>query len=226
MNYEKKQKAEMKIWNSKTGMMLMAMAVMACNQDIKREQTVYFEEIAPQLLRDGSVQLKAAASSGLPVTFVSADENIATVEDDRAVFHAAGSTLIYAIQRGNGDFYEAPDVSQNLLVRDWDRTKKTQTITFELPAVWQISYEGQIITLEAVASSGLPVAYTLQGEPIGRLLGANILYVYHGGEGNTYYNGYNIVISIIASQEGNGEYNPADNVTRQIRIFGDELHDE
>lgn len=224
MDYEKK--TEMKIWNSKTGMILMAMAVMACNQDIRQEQTISFEKIAPQLLRDGSVQLKAAASSGLPVTFVSADENIATVEGDRAVFHAAGSTLIYAIQRGNEDFYEAPDVFQSLLVRDWDPDKKTQTIDFELPAVWQISVNGQMLTLNAAASSGLPVKYSVSGANVGRILNnTSIFYVYHAGEGGCdFRNKYTTTLIFSASQDGNGEYNPADNVARQIRIFGDVLH--
>ena len=224
MDYEKK--TGMKIWNSKTGMILMAMAVMACNQDIRQEQTIAFEEIAPQLLRDGSVQLKAAASSGLPVTFVSANENIATVEDDRAVFHAAGRTLIYAVQRGNDNFYEAPDVSQSLLVRDWDPNKKTQTIDFELPAVWQISVNGQMLALNAAASSGLPVKYSVSGANVGRILNnTSIFYVYHAGEaGCDFRDKYTTTVTFSASQDGNDEYNPADNVTRQIRIFGDVLH--
>jgi hypothetical protein len=202
----------------------MAVLATACRNEAKQEQSIYFEEIPLQILLDGSVQLKATASSGLPVTFVSADDKIATIEEDRAVFHAEGRILIYAVQPGNEVFYEAPDVFQSLLIKDWDPNKEIQTIDFELPEKWQLSKDGQMLNLNAVASSGLPVKYTLQGESVGRFLNARTFYVYHGGEANKYYNGYDISISIVASQEGNDEYNPADNVERRIRIIGDVLH--
>jgi hypothetical protein len=196
----------------------------ACQQEVKQEQRIYFEEIPLQILMNGSMQLKAAASSGLPVTFTSADARIATIEGDRALFHAEGRIPIYAVQRGNEAFYEAPDVFQYLLIKDWDPNKKTQEITFDLPAEWKLSRDGQMLRLNAAASSGLPVKYTLQGEEIGRFLNAHTFYVYHGGEINRYYNGYDISISLVASQEGNDEYNPADNAARTIRIIGDVLH--
>jgi hypothetical protein len=212
----------------KIGLLMIGVSIVlatACQKEVKQEQSIYFEEIPPQIRIDGSVRLNAAASSGLPVTFVSADERIATIEGDRAVFHAAGRILVYAIQPGNEDFYEAPDVFQYLLIKDWDPNKENQVIDFELPEKWQISKDGQMLKLNAVASSGLPIKYTLQGdEKTGHFLNASTFYVYHGGEVNNYYDGYDLSVSIVASQEGNDEYNPAENVARRIRIIGDVLH--
>jgi hypothetical protein len=201
--------------------------MMACDRgEVRREQSIYFEEIPPQLLVNGGVQLNATASSGLPVTFISETPGIASIEGSRAVFHAAGNVRIYAVQRGNEGFFEAPDVFRPLLIRDWDVNKKNQTIEFELPATWQLSRDGTMVSLKAVASSGLPVRFTLGGGPNPGFLSSSgeILFLYHGGETPAFPNKYDITLTIVASQDGNDEYNPADNVEGSMRIIGDVLH--
>jgi hypothetical protein len=205
----------------------LAAILSACNDDAgKQAQTVSFGEIAPQQLRDGSVALQATASSGLPVSFVSWDETVAVIEDDRVRFLQAGTVNITAYQPGNEQFYEAPEITQQLLIRDWDPDKKVQTISFELPDDWKISRDGQIIRLNAVSSSGLPVAYTLKNTEYGRLFQtSNMLYFYHAGEGGTpREKTYDVQVSVVASQGGNDEYNPADNVTETMRVIGDVFH--
>jgi hypothetical protein len=201
--------------------------MVSCNpEDVRKEQSIYFEEIPPQLLSNGGVQLNAAASSGLPVEFVSESPAIASIEGSRAVFHAAGNIRIYAVQRGNDSFFEAPDVFQSLLIRDWDINKENQTIEFALPASWQLSVDGTILTLNAIASSGLPVRFTLSGGPNPGFISSsgNILFLYHGGEISAFPDKYDTTITIVASQDGNPEYNPADNVAQMMRIIGDVLH--
>jgi len=199
----------------------------ACNKDDEKQtQSINFEEIAPQLLRDGSLQLQATASSGLPVLFVSWDETIATIEGNRVRFLQTGTVNITAYQRGNDLFYEAPDIMRRLIIRDWDLNKKMQTIDFELPNEWRISRDGQMVRLNATSSSGLPVAYTLKNTIYGRLLQSNnTLYLYHAGEGGTPGDKvYDVQISVTASQIGNEEYNSADNVTKTMRVIGDVFH--
>lgn len=207
------------------GIILAAAMLTACSpEDEKQGQNITFESIAPQLLSDSSVQLTATASSGLPVFFSSDNPHVATIEDDRAVFHSAGQTKIYAAQQGNSQYYEAQSVFQLLTVRDWDPNKKNQTITFDLPQQWQISRDGQWLKLDAAASSGLPVTYTVKGETIGRLSG-NEFYIYHGNESNNVFKDrYETTITIVAAQSGNDEYNYADNVEREIYIIGDVVH--
>ncbi|MDR0547134.1 MAG: hypothetical protein LBG77_06080 [Dysgonamonadaceae bacterium] len=209
------------------GICLFAVGMFACDGgDVKREQTINFGEIAPQQLRDGYLQLHATASSGLPVSFASWDESIALIEGDKVRFLQAGSVNITAYQAGNDLFYEAPEIQQRLLIRDWDMNKKIQTIDFELPSEWKISRDGQQVKLKAVSSSGLPVAYTLESTQYGRLLqSSNTLYLYHAGEGGTQNDkAYDVQISVVASQGGNDEYNPADNVTQTMRVTGDVFH--
>lgn len=198
----------------------------ACDKDGgKQTQTIDFGEIAPQQLRDGSLRLQAVASSGLQVQFASWDETVAVIEGDRVRFLQAGTVNITAYQSGNDRFYEAPEILRRLIIRDWDPDKKMQEIAFELSAELKISRDGQMIRLNAVSSSGLPVAYTLESTKYGRLLSDNTLYMYHAGEGGTPGDkAYDVQITVVASQGGNDEYNPADNVIRTMRVIGDVFH--
>ncbi|MDR2683234.1 MAG: hypothetical protein LBB64_05120 [Dysgonamonadaceae bacterium] len=206
-----------------TGIMLFT----ACDHSAppKQTQSIDFAEISPQLLRDGSLQLHATTSSGLPVAFASWNSEIASIAGDRVVFKQAGKVNITAYQPGNEQYYEAPEITRQLLIRDWDPNKKIQTIDFELPPDWKLSRDGQQLSLNAVASSGLPVSYVLSTEKYGFLLTSGTVYFYHAGEGDTPREViYDVQVSITASQIGNDEYNPADNVERSIRVIGDVFH--
>ena len=63
-----------------------------------------------------------------------------------------------------------------------------------------------------------------QGEKAGYFISENEFYVYHGGESSTFREKYETDIIIIAYQEGDMEYNPAENVSKTIHIIGDVLH--
>ncbi|MDR1524005.1 MAG: hypothetical protein LBS79_01955 [Tannerella sp.] len=207
-----------------TGIMTLA----ACDTgDGKQMQTIDFGELAPQQLRDGFLLLQATASSELPVAFTSWDTTIAVIENDRALFRQTGAVNIIAYQPGNDLFHEAPHIARQLIIRDWDPDKKTQTIDFELPGEWKLSRDGTAVKLSATASSGLPVSYVLTSITYGFISDRPpfYLYLYHAGEnGVSGENAYNAQLSVIASQIGNDEYNPADNVRRTIRVIGDVFH--
>jgi hypothetical protein len=220
---------ELSIVNRQLSILLAGlMIVTACDtNDEKQAQYIEFEEIAPQQLRNGSTQLQATASSGLPVAFVCWDTTVAVITDDQVQFRKAGTAGIVAIQPGNDRFYEAPSIMRQLIIRDWDPNKKNQTIDFELPADWKLTQDGTAVPLKAVASSGLPVGYVLSATRYGFISNAPpfYLYLYHAGENGISGSGvYNAQISVVASQIGNDEYNPADNVAKTMRVIGDVFH--
>jgi hypothetical protein len=195
---------------------LMIIALTACgNDDGKNSQTIGFGELAPQNLTDGSLQLKATASSGLPVTFCSSDTLIVVINGSVAEFVTVGIVYITAEQPGNESFYEAPNITRELKIRDWDPNKKTQEISFELPEKW--SNNDPPLPLVAISTSGLPVTFTASDWKA-TITRDNLLILFHGP-----YT-YDIYIDITASQEGDAVYNPADNVVRTIHAVGEGSH--
>lgn len=194
----------------------LSVLFVACDSNQKLMQTITFNELASQLLRDSTLTLSGTASSGLRVHYLSSDSAIATIVNDTTVkFIQSGTVNITAFQPGNETFYEAGNITQQLKIHDWDPNKLTQTISFELIAEKRIS-TGIIIPLEATSSSGLPVKFTSNDSHA--VISGSYLLLYHGTRT------YDVSVQITASQSGNAIYNPAENVVRTLHIIGDETH--
>jgi autotransporter-associated beta strand protein len=82
---------------------------------VKNVQTINFVAIAPKVLGDADFTLEASATSGIPVSFSSADENVATVINGTVHILKAGTTVFTASQPGN-ETYNAASVTQNLTI--------------------------------------------------------------------------------------------------------------
>lgn len=121
-------------------------------------QTINFDVLIEKTESDANFELTATATSGLPVTYTSSNTNIARiVEGNKVKIMGVGSCDIIASQTGNGDYNNAADVSQTLVINA-NTSKADQTIDFSLSTtnfVWGSADE----TLNATASSGLPVEY-------------------------------------------------------------------
>ncbi|MBQ4819022.1 ELWxxDGT repeat protein [Aquimarina sp. MMG016] len=81
----------------------------------KATQVLTFDPLADVTYGDPDFNLNATASSGLAVTFSSANTNVATVSGNTITIVGAGTTNIVVIQEGNQN-YEAVNVSQTLTV--------------------------------------------------------------------------------------------------------------
>jgi hypothetical protein len=158
--------------------------------------------------------LNATASSGLSVSFTSSDPSVASVSGKTASLHKAGTVTITASQTGNDSYFEAPSIRQTLLVNeDNNPNKENQTISFEL-SITELNFLLGEITLEATATSGLPVTFTAN-HPYVRITGNTLKLIYEGEH-------YNDIATITASQAGNDAYNAAPNVSKGLRV----LHEE
>ena len=82
----------------------------------KAAQSITFGTLPVVVYGDAPFALTASASSGLPVSYVSADTAVATVAGSTVFIRKAGGTLLTASQVGNGNYLAATNVSQNLLV--------------------------------------------------------------------------------------------------------------
>lgn len=80
-------------------------------------QTINFPAIANRVAGDANFNLNATATSGLAVTYESANNSVATVSPEGLVtIVGVGTTSITASQVGNGNFLAAANASQSLTV--------------------------------------------------------------------------------------------------------------
>jgi len=110
---------------------------------------------APPALQTGaSVQLSAAASSGLAVSYSSATPDVCTVDaaSGQVTGLRAGNCSIVVSQSGNENWAAASASQTFTVVPD-----PHQTLSFSAAPVLTLSSS---VTLQASASSGLPVSYT------------------------------------------------------------------
>lgn len=166
---------------------------------VKLPQTITFNALAAKTYGDASFELTAAASSTLPVSYVSSNTSVATVSGDTVTILTAGTTTITASQGGNETYDPAPDVQQTLTVN-----KKDQTITFD--ALPEKIFDDAPFVLAATASSGLPVSFTSSDTTVAMVSGNTVTMV---GAGTA---------TISASQSGDANRNAAADVQQILTV--------
>jgi hypothetical protein len=82
----------------------------------KAAQVISFDALADQTSDAGSFTLSATSSSGLDITFESADDEIVSIEENVATIHKDGIVNIRARQSGNQNYHAAEDVVRSLVV--------------------------------------------------------------------------------------------------------------
>ena len=82
----------------------------------KSGQAVSFSPLAQRVLGDPPFTLAATASSGLPVNYLSANPEVAVISGTMVTIVGAGTTVITAIQAGDGNYNAALAASQPLTV--------------------------------------------------------------------------------------------------------------
>jgi uncharacterized protein YkwD len=152
------------------------------------EQGVVFSPLASQVYVPGrTVQLRARASSGLPVVFSSSDKEVAEIQNGKLVVRGAGTATITARQEGDASYLPA-EATCVLLVR-----KARQTIIFPSPARPPFS-TGATFELSARATQGGSVTYAAQPEGIVSISGSTVTMLAPGK------------VKIIATQSGTPNY--------------------
>jgi hypothetical protein len=165
----------------------------------KANQTINFTPIPAKSFGDAAFELVPPASSGLPVTLVSSDTNVASISGSWVTPKAVGSTIITASQAGDSRYNAAPDSSRLLTVN-----KRTQTITFG--ALSDRMVDNAPFRLMGSASSGLAVSYSSSNTAVATVSNDTVTLT---GDGNT---------TITASQAGNSSYLAATSVTQSLHV--------
>jgi hypothetical protein len=176
----------------------LSASVMVTLNVVQQTQTITFGPIATQTAGT-TLLLGATASSGLPVSYTSTTtQSVCTVTGSTVTLLTAGTCTIVASQAGSGAYGPAPNVTQSFSV-----VTQTQTISFT-PAS-PVVYGVAPLALNAAASSGLPVSYSVVSGP-GRLSGSTLTVTGAG------------VIALTANQAGNSSYSAAPPVTASITV--------
>ena len=157
-------------------------------------QTISFPPIANVTFGVAPFSTGASASSGLPLTYTYGGP--ITISGNTITVTGAGLVKIRAQQEGNSTYTPAASVLQSFTV-----APATQTIDF--PAIPDQTV-GAKLTLQATASSGLPINYTSTGPAT---LSKNVLTF--TGKG---------VVEVTAHQPGNAGYAPAPDVAESILV--------
>jgi hypothetical protein len=97
------------------------------------KQEINFASLPYGEFIEDTFTLVASSSSGLPVSFVSANPEIASIEGNIVTLHGIGTTEITAMQEGNAHFLAAAPVTQTLNVDLIMATEKNPSITFPYP---------------------------------------------------------------------------------------------
>ncbi|HOB97318.1 MAG TPA: hypothetical protein PKM43_01075 [Verrucomicrobiota bacterium] len=173
--------------------------LVTANPAVRYEQTITFGTLAPRTFGENPFALAATATSGLPITFTSDNENVAMIAGSTVTIVGAGSANIIASQPGNSQYLPAAGVTRPLTV-----SKAAQTIAFApLPErrVGDIAF-----ALGATATSGLPVSYASSNPGVVQIIDGVATVVSDGSA------------LITASQPGDSNYAPAAPVTQTLVV--------
>jgi hypothetical protein len=168
-------------------------------------QTIAFTSTNPSPVEVGAAGYtpRAAATSGLPVTLsLDATSTGCSLASGVVSFTAAGTCRINANQAGDVMWAPAPQVQQAITV-----TQKSQTITFTSANPSPVHADDPAYTLQATATSGLSVTFSLDAASTGCTLVAGVVNFTAMGQ-----------CVINANQSGNATWAAASQVSQSIVV--------
>jgi parallel beta-helix repeat protein len=163
----------------------------------KQAQTITFGTLAYKTYNSPPFELTATSSSGLPVSYRVVSGPI-SISGNTVTITGVGTATIEAYQPGNTTYNAATPVQRSFTIG-----KASQTITF--PAIANKTVGSAPFTLNATASSGLPVSYRVISGPA--TVSGNTVTITGAG-----------TVTIEASQAGNAFYSAAFSPQRSFTV--------
>ncbi|HEY0279716.1 MAG TPA: VCBS repeat-containing protein [Solirubrobacterales bacterium] len=165
-------------------------------------QTIIFGTPPSHTLGEADFDTDATASSGLVITYSSADTSVCTILSGKVHLVAPGECEISAEQGGDADYDPAAPVTRSFHV-----APRPQTIAF--PAIADHTLGDPDFEPGAAASSGLPVTYTSQTTSVCTVVSGKV-HLVSSGE-----------CTVTVEQGGDLEYAPAAAVARSFQVAGE-----
>ncbi len=168
---------------------------------LRTDNTITFARPADTPFNLAPPTLSASATSGLPVTYLSATTSVCAVSSSGSItFITIGSCTITALQTGDTQYAAATPVSQTFSILPGGNI-----ISFLKPANTAMSSAPPV--LSATASSGLTVSYSSNSPEVCTATAQGALTLVAVG-----------TCSITASQPGDGSVPPATSVTQTFTV--------
>lgn len=165
----------------------------------KASQTIEWYSLDAKFYGDVDFALPASTDKGLPITYVSNNENVAVVNGNMVTLTGTGTADITASQGGDEYYNAATSVTHTLVV-----AKSYQTITFaELPVV---TYGVAPFELTATTNASTEIVYESSDETVATVLGNKLTVV---GAGTCY---------ITAKAEGDDNFYTGTPVQRELLV--------
>ncbi|MBN9297400.1 MAG: heparin lyase I family protein [Filimonas sp.] len=164
----------------------------------KQSQSIAFDSLPDKVYGGEDLPLVAVASSDLPVSFTVVSGPASITEDDEIHVTGTGTITIRASQAGNNDYEPAADVDRTFTVY-----KQLQAIVFD--SIPDKTYGDAAFMLNAVASSSLPVSFSVVSGPV--TIDGNTVTITGTG-----------AVTIRASQAGNDTVTAAQDVDRSFVV--------
>jgi hypothetical protein len=130
----------------------------------RASQTINFGAIPTKRNGIGTFDLTATASSGLPVSYASSNESVATVSENTVTILGTGTTSITASQPGDETYAAATTVVQLLTVIPVfeDPSGFHYTLSNNQAKIWRYRGAGGVVTIPATLG-GMPVTELADG---------------------------------------------------------------
>lgn len=165
----------------------------------KASQSITFAALAPKTYGETPYSIPATSSSGLPLTFVSSNTDVAAVSGSTLTIVGTGTAVITASQPGDVNYLPAGNVQQVLTVN-----KASQTISFGTIA--NKTFGDSDFELTPTSTSQLPVSLVSSDPAVATISGSTVTII---GAGTT---------TFTASQTGNNNYHPAADVQQVLTV--------
>jgi hypothetical protein len=172
----------------------------------KGDQTITFTSTPPSPAQVGGTYIvTATASSGLTVSFAidPSSAAVCSLAGSTVTFNTVGTCTINANQAGDADWNAAPQAQQSIPVQKGD-----QTITFTSTPPASATVGGPTYTVTATATSGLPVAFTIDASSssVCSLAGSTVTFTANG------------TCTINANQAGDANWNAAPQAQQSVAV--------
>lgn len=184
--------------NMKVDVQLMEDGIYPTASQLYLPQVITFDKFLTHQYGDSAIVPAAQSDTGLPIEYVSSDNDVATVHDGQIIIKNVGTVVITAKQIGN-TFYAPASLDRILTIERGDQYVSVNSFP-------KIKFGDNPFSIQSSSSAGLLVNFSSSAPNIASISGNTV--TIHGAG----------TVEIIAEQPGNDLYNAAPPVRKWLTV--------